>query len=66
MATEMVQVKVRVPVDQREWLDEESERRGVSTSAIVRAALVHYREVMPPAPPTGAALLDSAVARLDE
>lgn len=65
MPTDLVQLKSRVRPDQRDWVDEECERRGVSASSIVRAALDHYREVIPPAPPTGAAVLDEAVARLD-
>lgn len=62
--TEYVQLKVRVRAEQRDRLDELHAERGMTPSALVRAALDHYFETLPPAL-VGDGLLADALAALD-
>lgn len=65
MATDMVQWQMRTTADELAWIDEQCEQRGMSRAAFTRAALQHYREVMPPIAPTGTNVLSEALAAFD-
>lgn len=61
----MVQWQMRCTQDELDWIDDERARRGMSRAAFTRAALAHYREVMPPVAPTGPGLLADALDAFD-
>lgn len=65
MATEMIQWQMRCTQEELDWIDAEREVRGMSRAAFTRAALAHYREVMPPVAPTGPSVLADALRDFD-
>lgn len=61
----MVQWQMRSTPDELAWIDAERAKRGMSRAAFTRAALAHYREVMPPLAPTGGSVLAEALEAFD-
>lgn len=61
----MTQWQMRCTAEELAWIDEQRELRGMSRAAFTRAALAHYREVLPPTAPVGNNVLSEALEAFD-
>lgn len=61
----MTQWQMRCTPEELAWIDAERAKRGMSRAAFTRAALAHYREVLPPSAPLGTDVVREALADFD-